>query len=115
MSAVAEARDALSAALSAVPGLRVYTDPGKTIQPPAAVVSLPDLQFEGYCVEPTGATFDIAVVVKLDERAIERLQELVLQVTEALSEVPKAVVRAARTGTWNDQLPAYLIETEVSL
>ena len=115
MTAVSDARAALSDALSVVPGLRVYTDPGKSIQPPAAVVSLPDLQFEGYCVEPTGATFDIAVVVKLDDRAIERLAELVLQVTEALSEVPKAAVQAARIGSWNDQLPAYNVEIEVSL
>jgi hypothetical protein len=115
MTAVSEARDALSGALSAVPGLRVVMDPGATIQPPAAVVSLPDLRWEAMCTDPTGATFSIAVVVKLDDRSVDRLQELVLQVAEALDSVPEAVVLTARTGTWNDQLPAYLIETEVSL
>ena len=115
MTAVAEAREALEATLTSVPGLRVYMDPGATVQPPAVVVSLPDLRWEAMCVDPTGATFSIAVIAKLNDRAIEVLQELVLQVAEALDSVPEAVVRTARTGTWNDQLPAYLIETEVSL
>jgi hypothetical protein len=115
MTAITDAREALSKALSDIPNLRVYTDPSATVDPPAVVVSLPDLRWEALCVDPTGATFSIAVIAKLNDSAIEVLQDLVLQVAEALDGVPGAAVQAARTGTWEDQLPAYLIETEVSL
>jgi hypothetical protein len=112
---VKAAREALGTALGTVAGVRVYKVPTATVDPPAVVLSLPDLHWEAYCDTPTRATFEIAVIAKLNDRAIEVLEELVLDVHAALEGVDGASAELARVGTWDDALPAYLIETEMSL
>ncbi|MHA6626886.1 hypothetical protein ACU61A_15735 [Pseudonocardia sichuanensis] len=116
MSAVAEAAAALEAALKTVEGLRVYTDPAATVNPPGVVVVPPTLTWGGYRDGPTDALFVVAVVVRPDARAVERLWELVPRVAAALDELPDVAVRQAEPGTWgSSNLPAYLIETGVAL
>jgi hypothetical protein len=115
MSLVTDARTRLVESLRTVPDLRVYDEPSARIGPPAAVVSLPDLRWQNVCAEPTVAVFEVAVVAALNERAIDVLSGLVLQVTAAVDAVASAAVLQARAGTWNDQLPAYLVEIEMEL
>jgi len=115
MGAIADARTALADALRTVPSIRVYTTPNARVDPPGAVLSLPDLEFEAYCTEPTKATFSIALVAKLNERAVDVLEELVLSASTAIEAVESAVVLTARIGAWDDQLPAYELEVEVAL
>lgn len=115
MNPIEQARDALKTALEDVDGIRVYMDPAPNVDAPAVVVSLPDLHFEAYCVEPTRATLEVVLVVKANSRAIDELGRLVTEVHEALESVDGATVETARIGSWEDRLPAYIFETEVAL
>lgn len=119
MSAVAETSQALAAALRTVPKLRVYTDPGAVIDPPGVLVGPPRLTWGGYVGDPTDALFVVTLAVPADDRALERLWDLVPQVAEAIDTVPDAVVRSAEPGMWTTgngtDLPCYLINVECSL
>lgn len=106
----------LAAAAAAVDGVRVYTDPGATVDPPGVVVAPPSIQFEGFVGGPTTARFLLYVVVAADERALERLYPLVMAVAAAIDEHTAASVLEASPGSWGTpELPAYVIETEYSL
>lgn len=114
--AVADAAASLILALRGVDGVRIYDDPAATIDPPGIVLAPPTLTWDGYRTEPTDATFVVAVVVRPDARAMERLWDLVPLVAAAVDGVPDAAVRRAEPGTWTaNDLPAYLIEIEVAL
>lgn len=119
MSAVSEAAEALEAALATVPGLRGYRDPGAVIDPPAWVLGPPVLSFEAYCVEPTTARFLVWLVVKADDRALERLWDLVPAVAAAVDEhAESASVSSAEPATYptsGAELPAYTISVDYSL
>lgn len=118
MSAVAEVSGALAAALRTVDGLRVYTDPGAVIDPPGALVGPPQLTWGGYVAAPTEARFVVVLMVAADERALERLWDLVPLVAAAVDTVPDAVVRQANPGVWltgGIELPCYEIQIEASL
>lgn len=113
---IADARADLVEALGEVEDLRVYTKPATMVDPPAAVVALPDLQFETYCAGvPTSATFSIPLIVKANDKAIDALEELLLAAAAAVEALPSAVVTAARIGSWDDTLPAYDMEVEYAL
>jgi hypothetical protein len=119
VSAVADAVAALAAALAAaegLAGLRVYTDPSETVDPPAVVVGPPSLTWEGYG-PAAAATFPVFVVVALDERALQRLWELVPAAQAALEET-EATARSATPIVFNSggqDLPAYEITTDYPL
>lgn len=116
MSVVSAAAAALEAALKTVDGFRVYADPAATVDPPGLVLVPPILTWSAYRGDPTDATFVVAVVVKPDARAVERLWEHVPLVAAAVDGLSDAAVRRAEPGTWTaNDLPAYLIEIEVSL
>lgn len=118
MTLVSDAAEALEAALRTVPGLRVYTDVGAAIDPPGAVVGPPSLTWGSVCAEPSSATFLVAVVVAMDDRAMPRLWELVPQVATALETVSDAVVRRATPDVWTSgtaNLPSYAVFVEMSL
>lgn len=116
MSVVADAADALLAALRTAAGVRVYDDPGALVDPPAVVLTPPRLTWSGYRSDPTDATFVAVAVVAADERASARLWDLVPLVAAAADELPDAAVKSAQPGTWgSSELPAYLIEIEVAL
>jgi hypothetical protein len=119
MMTIAEVGEALITALRTVPNLRAgfvseLTDPA----PPAALVQPPVLSWAGYRDGPTSATFEVAVCVAFDDRAMERLYELVPLVANALEEVADAAVTEARPGTFrvgSAELPCYSITVETSL
>lgn len=118
MSVVADATTSLAAALRTVPGLRVYTDPGATIDPPGAIVGPPRLDWRGACSEPTQASFLVYVVTGADGRSLERLWDLTVTAAAALDTAPDAVVRNASPGSWNASgidLPSYEILVEVEV
>lgn len=114
MSAVSEAAVELRVALKRVAGTRVVTDPGATLDPPALVLGPPSLQWEGMGGGPTSATFLVYVTVKADERALERLWDLVPAVASELDAVRDAVVLRADPGSYRE-LPCYEIQVEVAL
>lgn len=118
MSNVKEAADALSFALAAVPGVRVYTDLGAPVDPPGIVLGPPALTWEGPCSEPTTARFIAYVVVAADDRALPALWDLAPAVAEAVDAVPDAVVLRADPANFSSgghDMPAYMIEIEVSI
>jgi len=111
------AREALLSACLAVPGLRAYL-PGDDLEPPAVLVSPPQLTWRTASSQPSEAVFQVVVVVGASERALEQLDALVPQVAEAIDGSGVGVVRTAEPGTWDVgaiPLPAYFIETEVAL
>lgn len=118
MSAVKIAAEALQTAAKGVAGVRVHTDLGAAVDPPATIVGPPALTWEGACVEPTEAQFPVWVVEAADERAMERLWERVPLVSEALDGAEDATVRRADPGTYPTggvELPAYVITVDVAL
>lgn len=116
MSAVTDAVAALREALGAVEGVRVYTDPAAVVDPPAVAVGPPALAWDGFG-PACSATFPVYVVVALDERALQRLWELVPAVQAAL-ETTEATARVANPIVFTSggqDLPAYEITTEFPL
>lgn len=117
-TSVKDAAAQLMAALATVPDVTVYPFGGSAIETPALVLSVPNLEWRSGCVPPTDATFAVAAVVQSDEDAAQRLWDLVVQVSQAVQQLPNAaVVRAdpSQYPTGNDPLPAYDISIEVSL
>jgi hypothetical protein len=118
MSAITDAAEDLLAAMEAVEGVRLYRDPGATVDPPGIVLGPPTMRWESSCLAPSSARFIVYVTERADERALERLWDLVPTVAEALDQLSKAAVLQAAPGTFTSggvDLPAYLIEVEVSL
>lgn len=107
---------ALSSALSGMRSPRFYTDLAASVAPPALVLGPPEQVWEGYGAAPRTATFQVALIVKQDERAVAALLDLLPSVTAALNAVQDCSVVRAVPGTWPvGDLPAYLIEIEASL
>lgn len=98
---------------------RPHTDPGAAVDPPALVIGPPQATWSGYGAGPNMARFLVHVIVPADERALERLLDLVPQVATALeaSDVDITVTQAdpARWPAGGIDLPAYEITTEVAL
>lgn len=107
---------ALETAIRTVEGLRVYTDNGSPIDPPAVLIApTPDLRWEGRPGNPpTSATFIVAVLVAKDDRAFLRLWDLVPLVVEAIESVTDASVKHAEA-VEVDGLPSYFVSVEVNL
>ncbi len=117
MSTVTEVRNALIAALRALDTVRVSTSPGMSLDPPTAVVGVPELTWERF-TDPSSATFVVGLAVAANEHAADRLLALYPDVVAALDGVPGVVVKSAAPGTvpaGSAELPAYLIEIEVAL
>lgn len=117
---VAQAALELQVALKTVRDMRVHTDLAATVDPPALVIGPPALTWAGHGDGPNLATFIVYVIVPADERAPERLWELVPTVAAALENYPDAdiTVSQANPGRWpggGGDLPAYEVITEVAL
>lgn len=119
MSALSDAAEALYTALGTVDGVRFHRGLGVTINPPATAVGPPQIRWEAYGDEPTGATFQVAVIVSKSEYAMDELFRLVQPVVVALRSVPDATVTSpAIPGVWpagGADLPAYLIDVDYAL
>jgi hypothetical protein len=118
MSAIAEAAATILAALKGIEGVNATSDVGKTLDPPSLVLGPPALVWQGVCAGPTSARWLVYVVVPADERALERLWELVPVVAAALDAMPDVSVIRADPGAYvngSGELPCYEIQIEVSL
>jgi len=124
MTTPAQAAQLLEAALRTVEGLRVYRDRGASVDPPAAIVGLPQLGWQAHCGPvPTHARFRIDLVVPADELANERLWRLIPLVAEALEAVQSATLApvefaaspAMFTVGRETQLPGYEIQVDFAL
>lgn len=123
MTTPAQAAQLLETALRTVEGLRVYRDRGASIDPPAAIVGLPQLGWQTYCgPAPTHARFRVDLVVPADELANERLWRLIPLVAEALEAVQNATLAPveyaaspAMFTVGQTQLPGYEIQVDFAL
>lgn len=119
MSRISDAAVDLETALKLIPEVSVHRDPGAPLtSPPAVVIGPPALEWESGCPAPTAARFLVYVVVTADERAVERLWELVELVAATIdTQTDAAVIRAdpAVFVSGTSQLPCYEIQTEVPL
>jgi hypothetical protein len=116
--ALADAADRISAALTAVPGVRYYRQLGGAIDPPATVLPPPRLAWNGPTSEPTDATWTVGLIVDRTDRTVEQLESLLQPVVEALDGLDDVVVTTAEMGSYpagGVELPAYLITLEVAL
>jgi hypothetical protein len=114
---IADAAGEISEALDAIPDLPTHIDPGANIQPPATVLGPPALRWETGLIGPTSARFLIYVIVPADDRAVERLWELVVTVADAI-DATSAVVLTADPATYvvgTTSLPCYELVVEVPL
>jgi len=111
---LADAVDQLYAALSTVDGVRAVRGTGMRLAPPATVVGPPRLTRGRYnTVDPTEATFQVAVVVAWSEYTLDELLRLEPLVSAAIYEHTGAAVGDSSPGSWNAggvDLPAYLID-----
>lgn len=119
MSAVANAANALEDALNTAAGIRVYRDPGATVDPPGVVMGAPTLHWDLLDAAPNRATFQLYVISTENDRALERLWDLVPAVVAAASTYDRAAVGdTATSGSFNSggvDLPAYTISVDVAL
>lgn len=106
MSVLSDATRALAAAVSAVPTVRGYAELSPDADPPAVVVGPPRLTFEGFGNDPSAVEFIAYLVVPRDDRAIERLYDLLPQVVAAINSTDDFTVTSAEPGGFNE-LPAY--------
>jgi hypothetical protein len=115
----AVAHDRLCVALEqGAQGVRTLRRPGVAGETPLAYVQPPTLSWDGFEIDPTEAVFEVILAVAADEKAIERLFDLLPQVTNALDQAEDAVVKSAEPGVWRagaSELPAYFIRVEVAI
>lgn len=123
MSAVKDAAEELLAALRTVPDLRVHSDLGANLEPPAVILGAPALGWRSFCRQPTSARFVVFIVVAADDRALESLWDLVPQVATAVEDNMQAAAvqdgpSAALPTTFYTagvELPCYELTIEVDL
>ncbi len=113
---IADAAAALQTAVETVEAVRVYPL-GADVTPPGVVIGPPALTGQTMCAGPTDATFSVYVIVALDDRALERLWELVPLIWAAIEEHSDAVVVRADPGTYAapgvpSDMPTYELAVE---
>ena len=118
MSNVADAATMLESALDAIEGVR-RQPLGEPIQPPATVLGPPALRWESPAIAPSDARFLVYAIEAANDRALERLWDLVEVVVEVVDAVsPSAAVISAEPAVYESgttQLPCYEIVVEVAL
>lgn len=119
MSTISEAAQALIDALATVEDLRVISDGTSALDPPCALLGPPQIDWTTYGRGPSQATFTVLLAVPANDRATESLWQLVETVADAIQSTVNAVVRSAFpvsvTVSQGADLPAYQLQTEVSL
>lgn len=116
MDTAFETAETLRAAVRTV--VRTYDDPKADVNPPCAIVGMPELELEGISSEPTLGVYPVLVMVADNKESANKLMQLTPKVAAAIRDlVPDAEIvgRAqpvvAEIGTV--QLPAYVILVEV--
>jgi hypothetical protein len=121
VSALADRREALYSAIEGlVPDVRCIREPGAQGNPPIVYVGPPSLTWQDYGFGPTTAVYEVVLAVAADERAVDRLFDLLGPVTDAIdgSREAEASVVSAEPGVWqagNSNLPAYFIRAEAAV
>lgn len=113
----AQISDALVAVLKTIPGLHAHVMDGRQANPPVAIVGPPSMRWTGYCGPASEMTFPVTLVVRKDDKTIERLYDLLPAISVAIDTVEDASVVAATPGTWgsaDDGYPAYTLTIEVA-
>lgn len=110
----------IATALRNIDGLRVETELGASLDPPAVGFGPAEFEWRLMSHEPTECTLAIGLVVSSTKgpRVYTDMLEWLPRVAVAIDELPNAEVRRARPGTWPSggvDLPAYLFEIEVAL
>lgn len=124
MDSVLETAEQIRAAIRTVDlpdggQLKVYDDPKTDVNPPCAIVGLPELQLEGISSLPTGARFPVALMVKDNQASANKLLALLPLVAQAIrdlvvdAEIPLDGVFPAIIEIGGTQLPGYMILVEV--
>lgn len=117
---IREMAEALLTAMGTVEGCS-SGQVGQSVDPPALVLSLPQLLFEGYCADPllpSSGTFIVWVVAPSDEWAMGRLWDLVTLAATAVETVSDAGVSRADPAAYpmgTVDLPAYMLTVPVTL
>lgn len=109
---------AMVEALSDIDMKRVHRIGEALTDPPAVVVGIPAMVWQGTASQPTGYTWPVAVVVPANDQAVVELLELVPRVAAALDKIAQVTVMRADPGVWSDgavSLPCYEITCEVNL
>lgn len=98
--------------------VKTYDDPKADVNPPCAIVGMPELELEGSSSAPTKGIYPVLVMVADSKESANKLMKLAPTVAQAIREmVPDAEIvdRAqpvvAEIG--GTQLPGYLILVEV--
>lgn len=111
--------DLTSALKAALPNQYRVVQFGREPQPPSFAIAPPTLRWESTCPgDPTSATFAVCVVERQDERAFERLRQVIPTVALAIDNVREASVINAAPTTYPGsavELPCYVFTVEVSL
>lgn len=113
-------RQALRAELHAGQRLRVADGPADRLDRDCVVVGPPAFLFEGQCEpdQPSGMTVTLYLTTQFDERAIERLLELLPPLLSALANVYDSTVTDVQPGTYptsGAELPCYRLTAEMNL
>lgn len=98
--------------------VRTYDDPKADINPPCAIVGMPELELEGISSEPTLALYPVAIAVADNKESANKLMRLAPQVAQAIRDlVPDAEIseraQPVVVEVGGTQLPGYLILVEV--
>lgn len=110
----------IASELRKVEGLRVETELGASLDPPACGFGPAQFQWVLPSDEPSECTLVVGLVVSTTKgpRVYTDMLEWLPKVAAAIESLPNAVVRRANPGTWPSggvDLPAYLFEVEVAL
>lgn len=112
----ADAFNELQLVLAGVSGVRVTADMAAKVDPPFLVVTPPKLTYDAYRPSPTEASFRVPLVVAGDERAAERLLDLLPAVEQVIYDSESAALTDAVAGSWgNPPLPCLLLTIEVAV
>jgi len=96
-------------------GVRVYTKPGANIETPAVIIAPPGMTWEQYFDEPSGMSFILAAVVKVQDNMLESFWTLIDQIKEAVENNTNGVIVDAVPSyieVNNATLPCYEISVE---
>jgi hypothetical protein len=116
MEVVFATAELLRAAVRTV--VKTYDDPKADVNPPCAIVGMPELELEGISSAPTRARYPVAVAVADNKESANKLMKLVPQVAQAIRDLVEdaeisETVQPVVVEVGGTQLPGYLILVEV--
>lgn len=98
--------------------VRTYDDPAADVNPPCAIVGMPEIELEGMSSEPTAAQYPVAVMVANSKESANKLMKLVPKVAAAIRNLVEDAEISERAqpvvvNVGGTDLPGYLILVEV--